>query len=367
MGENRYIPILFSGVNSRAVISLCRFFESSKLHFYIIASSEDDEIFQTKWRENILFIRKSKKISVQIMKEIAKNIKSHKNPMLVSTSEFLNSFALIHRQELEDLGWVLPYPEKSTYNLVGNKLSSTILMRPFLKIPQIFNLGVDNIALPCILKPKKNIIGSSSFYPIFCEDINKLQTNLALIDQSEWFAQTIITGQSYYFCSYIKKDGTWCGFWQENLLQQPGGKSMLFSRTCGNPGLQLEQLMENLHSAGYFGPLMIEVLKDRRGDLYYIECNTRFWGPLELARIHLPEVLSFYLLDIGIDSFFIPPKLETESLESKWYSWAYGLYAGPPKQYPAFKELDSKNKSLEFIMSKDVYGLPDTLALHGRY
>lgn len=367
MRDNRYIPILFSGVNSRAVVSLCRFFESSELQFYIIASSEDDEIFQTKWRENILFIRKSKKISVQIMNEIAKNIKCQKNPMLVSTSEFLNDFALNHRQELEDLGWILPYPNKSTYSLVGNKLSSTILMGSFLKIPQIFNLDTDNIELPCILKPKKNIIGSSSFYPIFCEDINKLEATLTLIDQNEWFAQEIITGQSYYFCSYIKKDGSWRGFWQENLLQQPGGKSMLFSRTCGNPGLELEQLIEKLHSAGYFGPLMIEVLKDSRNDLYYIECNTRFWGPLELARIHLPEVLRYYLLDTGIDSFFTPPKQETESLESKWYSWSFGLQAGPPKQYPAFKELESQNKSLEFIASKDVYGLPDTLALHGRY
>lgn len=155
MRDNKSIPILFSGVNSRAVISLCRFFESSELCFYIIASSIDDEIFQTKWRENILLIRKSKKINVQIMKKIRKNIESHKNPILVSTSEFLNNFALNHRQELENIGWILPFPEKSVYNLVGNKFSSALFMRSFLRIPKIFNLDVDNVRPPCILKPKK--------------------------------------------------------------------------------------------------------------------------------------------------------------------------------------------------------------------
>lgn len=367
MRDNKSIPILFSGVNSRAVISLCRFFESSELCFYIIASSKDDEIFQTKWRENILLIRKSKKINVQIMKKIRKNIESHKNPILVSTSEFLNNFALNHRQELENIGWILPFPEKSVYNLVGNKFSSALFMRSFLRIPKIFNLDVDNVRPPCILKPKKNIIRESSFYPIFCEDVNKLQANLAMIDQSEWFAQAIITGQSYYFCSYIKKDGSSIGFWQENLLQQPDGKSMLFSRTCSNPGMETDPLIKKLHNAGYFGPLMIEVIKDSANDLYFIECNTRFWGPLELARIHSPQVLSLYLQDVGIESFFTAPNPEIQSIESKWYSWSFGLQAGAPKQYPAFRELDSENKSLEFITSKDVYRLPDTLKLHGNY
>jgi hypothetical protein len=349
--------LLFSGHNDRAVVALCRYFSAAGLDFVIASAGQGDAIHKTAYANRVVFERIDRVVSVSLLAELAR---SAGRPLVYCpTTEFINDFVLRHRAELETAGLRIGLPPREVYEALTGKLSSQRLMAqvPGLRMPM--SMPVSEARAPCVLKPKLNTDGKRVLYPLLCRTAEVLDDALGTIDPALWFAQEWVSGQSHYWCAYLARDGRVAGFWQQNLMQQPGGKSIVLARVCRNPGLDEAALVTQLRAAGYHGPLMIEVIANERG-LHYIEINPRFWGPLQLALDACPELLHLYAEDEGIAPAVRLAQREGAAL----YAWHHGACQPGVVVHPAAASLADREALLR---EHDVYARPDTEALHGRF
>lgn len=357
-------PVIFSGHNERAVVALCRFFSALARPFFLIAKNTDDVIFMTSWRDYVLIQRKSTALTIELMEQVAQSVQQKGFvPALCPTSEFLNRFALEHRVAMEQLGWHWALPSPSIYTRLSDKSQSPDLLDALIGLRSPRRLAAGQWQAPCVLKPRSNIMNGKVQYPYLCFSDEELAQTLTKLEPSDWFAQSWVAGQSFYLCAYLDRQGGWSAFWQENLLQQPGGKSIVLARTCNNPGIDVSCLMRGLHLLGYHGPFMLEIIRDQDGKLYFIEVNPRFWGPLELARKACPDVLGRFLNDLDHE---FRPAHGCATPPVHWYAWFFGAQQGDCRMYPAASEL-SQNHISELLTTYDVYAAPDTQALSCRH
>src|SRR5690606_28310251 len=87
--------------------------------------------------------------------------------------------------------------------------------------------------LPLVAKPKTNVSADGcSLYPQLLLTRDELERFQAASDELEYFFQEFVRGDSVYLLFYIPRSGADAIVWsQRNLLQQPGGKSMI----CASP------------------------------------------------------------------------------------------------------------------------------------
>ncbi|MEQ1439884.1 hypothetical protein AAG565_11000 [Fontimonas sp. SYSU GA230001] len=356
--------LLFSGYNDRAVIALCRFFHSQHLPFAIVAADHNDSIFKTSWKSNVILTRDDRLIDLRLFTRI-RNVATElgiRSLIYCPTTEFSNVFVLAHRQDLQTMGWHIPMPSESLYLLLSNKATSHALIHQVCGIHPPPHLNWHEAASPCVFKPKTNVGDERVNYPLICLSESEVLRAKSVLNPDNWFAQTYIKGQSHYLCGYLARDGRRSYFWQLNLLQQSGGKSIVLARTGHNPGLDEEALFDRLSSVGYFGPWMMELLQDSSGTLHFVEVNPRFWGPLQLAVDVCPRILHLFSSDSGhsTDDFHC----DTSSIY--WYAWAHGRRAATCMYFPAADSLTAPEID-ELIAQHDVYGREDTAALHGKH
>lgn len=355
MAARRFL--VFSGHNDRAVVALCRFFDQAGLPFAIVAAGEGDAIHRTRWRGHVVFNRRDPVVTVAWLRELAD---SQGELVYCPTTEFINHFLLQHRAELQGCGLHIGLPDKAMYDELTGKRSSQALMTalcPELRLP--VNQPDGQWRAPCVLKPRENVNQGKVLYPLLCRSTQELDQALTGLDRDAYFAQDFVLGQSYYLCGYLSRDGQWASFWQVNLMQQPGGKSIVLARPCANPGLDEARLFQGLHARGYHGAFMLEVIASGRR-LYYIEVNPRFWGPLQLALDVCPELLRLFAREQGFSG--VPPLPATQPDEA-CYAWAFGAHQPGCVVHPAGQtmlpvELDN------MLYTHDVYARDDTLALH---
>lgn len=348
--------IIFSGHNQRAVISLCRLFASQNIDFFIISNGPGDSINRTIYKDNIIFERKSNKLNLDLFSEISKKLESE--VIYCPTSEFLNLFIYDNRSSISEYGISFIGPERDVYIRVSDKKSSLDIAKNVtaLKLPS--ENSIYNAKAPCVLKPIHNRFGERIVYPIICQTQSEINKTLSIIEHDKYFCQKYIDGQSYYLCGYISRNGFYATYWQENMLQQAGGKSIVLARTCRNPGLDEDELISAVLRAGYTGPIMIEIIHSER-EFYYIEMNPRFWGPLQLA-IDSSNILDLYLEDIfevDIHNNFNP-----SYLVNKYYSWRYGAQQSGLRVYPVARNLKCVDK---LLVQYDVFNSVDSRDLSG--
>lgn len=370
-GNSNPIFVLFSGHNDRAIIALCRFFSMKEIDFCIICSSGKDLIFKTTWANKILFSRIDLNIDIDIFRIVSESLRENYGdlfyPVYCPTTEFINQFVLNNKKTISKLGWTINLPDADVYSSLTNKFLSKEIIKKIIEIKIPDELSWDNLKTPCVLKPISNIFDGKINYPLLCRSKEDLIIALKEINPINWFSQKIIDGQSYYLCAYLTRDGQSTHFWQQNLLQQPSGKSMLLARSVINPGIDLSFLFEKLHEMGYYGPFMMEVIQDEKDDFYYIEINPRFWGPLQLALDACPDILNLFVNDsIGENKFKINENFEENTIEH-WYSWKFGAEKNDLKKYPALINLERKKPIQDFLEEFDVYAKRDTILLHGKY
>lgn len=369
--SSRHVFVLFSGHNDRAVVSLCRFFASRDLQFAIVCASLSDAISQTDWLVNAVISRIDRALDVSLFKVVLQAVHSiygtSAQPVYCPTTEFMNQFVLQERAALSQLGWSIPLPNADVYLALTNKAHSQDIVEKLIGLAAPPKLEWTDLHAPCVLKPRKNISDGMIRYPLLCRTEAELQLALKVADSEGWFAQSWINGQSYYLCAYLTADGRHAHFWQQNFLQQPGGKSIVLARTVSNPGIQLAPLMEGLHELGYHGPFMMEVIRDDVGRFYYIEINPRFWGPLQLAVDACPNILCLFACEVGVEINEHTGSASTGSNDEYWYSWQFGAQMDDCRRYPALVHADPPLPLLYLLKRWDVYGKPDTQSLHGRF
>ena len=366
------IFVLFSGHNDRAVVALCRFFHMYSLPFVIVSSGRADAIRKTDWRSNVIISRIDRQLDISLFRVISQCVRemygSQASFVYCPTTEFANHFVLQERAVINQLGWILLLPEQDVYAKLTSKFYSQKIIENFVGVSVPEELAWSELQIPCVLKPRENIGAGEVHYPQLCRNAEELQIAIKNCDPKKWFPQRWVEGQSFYLCAYLAKDGRVAHFWQQNLLQQPGGKSMVLARSVCNPGLDITALFEGLKDMDYYGPFMMEVIQDEAGKFYYIEVNPRFWGPLQLALDTCPDILRLFAYDAGFlteDSGF--GTVAVEDVNSKWYAWKHGAKAPNCRQFPALMQM-SQDEHLESLISHwDVYGKPDTMQLHGVY
>lgn len=353
--------VLFSGHNERAVVALSRYFTRAGLDFEIVSSGRDDAIHRTGHAGRVTANRTDGQLCADWL--CALNAPGRHVRVAVPTSEFLNHFLLEHRATLECAGFDVGLPPQAAYERLTGKASSAELVSALIGLQAPPVLPWTGLAAPCVIKPRRNVGGGGVRYPALCRDAEELERALAAVeDRDAWFAQAWVDGRSLYLCAYLARDGRHAAFWQENLLQQGGGKSMLLARGCRPPSVDVPSLLHGLHATGYFGPLMMEVIEDTVGRLHYIEINPRFWGPLQLALDVCPEILALFARDHGGSP---APVRATSDVCSGWYAWAAGARrdAAGRRRYPGLAS-ESDDDLRQLLERHDVYRGPDTCELH---
>jgi hypothetical protein len=371
-GESpREVFVLFSGHNDRAVITLCRFFATQSLPFMIVCTNRTDAIMLTDWSYRCIISRIDRTLDVQFFAVVLQAVKGvfgdSARPVYCPTTEFMNNFVLHERAALQQLGWAITLPAADVYKTLTSKSTSQGIVAGLIGVFAPSSLNWADLRAPCVIKPRNNVFEGAVYYPRLCRTEDELMQALIDCDPQHWFAQTWVDGQSYYLCAYITKDGKHAHFWQQNLLQQPGGKSIVLARSVPNPGIAVAPLFQGLIDEGFNGPFMMEIIQDDAGRFHYIEINPRFWGPLQLALDACPDILTLFVHDAGIRLDLDASTTEIASTSSYWYAWQKGALLPGCRRYPLLEQIEREQSLKDLLNSWDIYARPDTKRLHGKH
>lgn len=355
--------LIFSGYNERAVVALCRELTALDRPFSIIAAGGRDPIFRTAYRSHVAAMRTVKTLDTEDLDRCLRTVRArHPNDRLVfaPSSEFLNQHVLAHRAWFAARQCDIPLVDASCYTRVTNKQSFRALCEEAsIAVPPLVDPHAG--AFPFVAKPRVNISADGrSLYPALidsADDWARQRDGLGSLD--DYYFEALIDGSSHYLLYYLPAEASAPAFsWsQQNLLQQPNGKSMLLavSDTLHTEPIS-QRVIDLLRGVGFHGLAMVEVI--RHHDEYIaIELNPRLWGPLQLLRnadTHLIRAFIEDALDGRITS------ADPAAGHPASYLWLGGLRAGmtwhrPPPRFPWLW--------LTPRIGRDVYLQRDTMGL----
>lgn len=321
----RYV-LVFSGYNPRAIYAFLRTLDYNHINYAIIASSNKDDILLTKYKDNVLYIRKEKNLEyLDIKKGILtiKNITKAEELLIAPSTEGLNRFLLDNRKAVEVLGCIIPLVNKETYETISDKAKfGKLCMEKGISVPKELDISRDFV--PFVAKPiqyyAKNM--KKALSPVIIkntEDLYNFKCNYNLLD---FYFQEYIDGKSIYLLYYFDKDGTCYKFSQENLIQQPEGKSIIAALSANYHNEDMSIEYESLfRKVGYRGFVMIEV-RQYNGVNYMIEANPRFWGPSQLFVDAEANFFEAFLYDYNL---LLQSPIFQESREITKYFWYGGV------------------------------------------
>ena len=172
------------------------------------------------------------------------------------------------------------------------------------------------------------------------------------LDKYSFIIQKYIKGPSVYYCAYYKKGEKISSFSQINLVQQPGGGSVLKAAPYNideNIIIKTDQMFKKLD---WSGVMMIE-FKIENNIYYAIECNPRYWGPNQL------------LVDNGINFPLIMLEgkgiIDDKIKMNRGYKWRNGYILGYIYKFRGLGKF--QRYKVEFdtkIKYKDLWNRKDT-------
>jgi len=318
---------MFSGYNQRAIISFCRFAKYNNITFYIIAKNNEDPVFLSDYKNNVIDIRKNSNFILDDFIKWKNQINENEVVILPST-EFLNRFILKNRIFLENNKYIIPLCESSLYNEISDKYPFNELCKKYnILIPPEYD---NQLKYPCVAKPKtyynSNKLISKPVILYSNESYDEFKHNY---DSNDFYFQEYIQGKSIYFLFYFSNDGSVSLYSQENLLQQNQGGSIIVAVSADYHLNDISlKYIKMFSEIGFRGLVMLEA-KMFNEQYYVIEANPRLWGPSQL------------ILDAGMDlfhRFMIDYKLlQADNINTVYkkdiiYYWSGGIFS------------DSKNK-----------------------
>lgn len=359
--------LIFSGSNTRAVVAFCRALAARKLTIAIVARTGEDPILRTQYRRNVVALRTLERLDFADLDRCigeARLKTGIQEFVICPVSEFLNLFLLEHGEFFASRGCTVPLVNYDLYRRVSDKHSfSRICYSHGIPIPRAVALET-RPKFPFVAKPLYNITAEKrSLYPhlIFAAD------DLAAFHHNEnaddFYFEEFVVGPSYYLLYYLSRRGEVTAWSQQNLAQQPGGKSIVLAKAAQVHSQPIAvRFVEILRRLGFWGLAMIEII--RQGDDYvFIELNPRFWGPFQLLLNAGSPLLDAFIddqLELAPRAYPAPTRPQASYL---WLggmaeSWAAGKalrwHDGAPKRRTLF--MASQWRS-------DVYARPDTAAL----
>ncbi|MBS4174154.1 hypothetical protein [Bacillus sp. FJAT-49736] len=369
MQSYKKLILVFSGYNQRAIIAFLRTLEYKKIDYAIIAKDKHDEIFLTDYSDHVFAIRKSIPLILDDLlmsiNKVRQKYKEHEF-IIAPTTEALNRFLLENKEEFEQAGCTIPLVNKELYEKISDKYSFGNICRDYL-IDTPYEIDIEqNISFPIVAKPKQyfSSIKNKVFSPIILNDANDFDLFKSKYPIDDFYYQEFIRGKSIYLLYYFHRDGTIYKFSQENLMQQPKGKSMLAAVSSNfHNSLESEKFERLFKDLNYFGLVMVE-MKQYEEKNYMIEANPRFWGPSQFfvdAGINFFET---FLHDFGIlETINLPKKPINSSVK---YFWFGGLSEALTNYHELVYHAYTENELLQTLhewMKYDIYRRIDTKSI----
>jgi predicted ATP-grasp superfamily ATP-dependent carboligase len=364
---NKKAFAIFSGYNQRAVIAFLRVLTKYKIPYGIIAKSESDTILLTQYKSNVYYIRKEKALNNDDLFTGLKTIRQKLNTdilYIAPSTEALNRYILDNRQYFTKSNFIIPLVEKDLYNEISDKLSFSILCKENgLKIPDEYS-DPDKLSFPFAAKPKKYFSSDNTkktLSPLIIDTREKLQLFYNNFITDDFYYQEFIHGPSKYLLYYFHNDGTVYKSSQENLIQQPDGKSMIAAISSDLHTKKISESFELLFKQIKFsGFVMIEI----KGDNYMIEANPRFWGPSQLLIDSGSSLFEAFLHDLSF--IFNKPTNYSHNSTDSLYFWHGGLLSTLTEDSkPVFHNFSETNfiKLFPKFLKHDVYRRYDTIEI----
>lgn len=293
----------------------------------IIAMSMADLVYKSAYAGQVVLTRKTKELTVDLFAQwidVIRQTVGRSELVIYPSSEYLNTFLLKNRSMVEQMGCVIPLIDEEAYRRVTNKESSASFFASYgIATPEV--IPPASISTPIVAKPRINISQAGrSLYPHLLRDESELEEFLSNESRDDFFFQRWVEGPSFYLFFYVPRDGsTPVTVSQENLVQQPGGKSMLFAVSALIHETAIAgTCLTALRDIGFHGLCMIEFI-EQDGFLYFIELNPRPWGPIQFCEDMGVPMLETLIYDWSGGA--APTSRMTSG--RRYYAWLGGMVA----------------------------------------
>jgi hypothetical protein len=294
--------LVFSGGNDRAVVAFLRALAMCGKRAFIIARTPRDRILRTKFRRDVVWIRETNELSLEIFVTCvarARIAAGQRTLVVLPSSEYFNHFLFQHRATIEGLGCQIPLVDEAVYSRLTNKReAASFFATAGISVPAEIS-GTSPLAPPLVAKPLKNVSSrGASLYPALLltkDDVHRFQQSN---DCDDFFLQEYVEGDSIYLLTYLSTATQTELVWsQRNLLQQPDGKSMLLAEPSAFHESSLaSQIVQLLRTSGFTGLGMIELIQSDDRTVF-IEMNPRPWGPIQFCTDQGQPLLQAFIGD----------------------------------------------------------------------
>lgn len=360
--------VIFSGFNQRAVIAFIRTISKHDLDYVIIAKSIDDPILLSEYRNKVLVIRKTSRLDMDDMLLAIKEMQMKHfadEYIIAPSSEALNRFFLDSREMFKQYRCHIPLVDKVIYESISDKLSFGKLCKENnIDVPGELEFSLD-MTLPVVAKPKEYFSKSTgkTLAPVIINTPKDLESFCVQHDVGDFYFQEYINGKCLYLLYCFANSGKIFKFSQENIVQQAGGKSMVYAISSdfhySKESLKYEALLKKVN---FRGLVMIEI-KQRESKKFMIEANPRFWGPSQLFVDAGANLFEAWLYDIGLIKEI--PSFEESSKVTKYFWFGGVMDTYKKKQELTFHSGDEMEflKDLPLCLQIDVYRRTDTIEI----
>ncbi|MBE5923198.1 MAG: hypothetical protein E7271_01850 [Lachnospiraceae bacterium] len=326
--KQNYRLIIFSGYNQRAVISLLRECSRLNVSVSIIASSIDDSIFLTKYKDLVFETRSDLSLDINIFESLFRKLNDYfqnESFIIAPSTESLIRLFLQYRDILANYNFVLPIVDNNTYSMLSDKIRFRNLCRnKGFDVPALYN-DFDNC--PSIFVAKNKYYFSSKtnkyLYPIIIHNKHEKDEFANLYDIDDFYYEEYLDdlhGESYYLLYYFFENGKIQKFSQKNLLQQADGKSIVMAKASYIHKEPVSSKYEMLFQELKFRGLIMVELRKKDGKYFMIEANPRMWGPSQLCIDSGVSMLHAFLYDYKLTE----TPVETTPIDGK-YCWIGGI------------------------------------------
>lgn len=362
-----FVIVIFSGYNQRAIIAFLRCLSRNNISNYtIVASSSNDPIFKTQYKGKVFYTRQIKELNFDEIKSILERIKaiSKEKILIAPSTEALNRFFLSNRDVFEKLGCIIPLVNEDLYKIISDKNSFWKLCKDKgLLVPKIINLS-NVFKDPYVAKPKEYLSHNGIVYsPILVTNQDIHNDFVSHYPTSDFDYQEFLSGESYYLLFYFSNDGFVYKYSQQNIAQQPNGKSILIAQSSDIHKQKIsDEYVDLLNSLNFRGFIMIELRKYNNA-YYMIEANPRFWGPSQLFEDANAKLFDYFLADYNyMDKSLIVLKPNFAN-----YFWSGGFKDSAEKDNDCswlIKNKVSILKNINQYKKYDVYNRLDTIGIY---
>lgn len=357
--------LIFTGFNQRAVIAFLRTLTKNEQPYALIAKAKTDPIFLTEYKSHVFSIRNKVELDlsdiINCINEVKQKLPS-KEYIIAPSTEALNRFVIKHISKFKELNCSTSLVNNELYELISDKYKFwELCLKNGIEVPKNYE-SFNSAEIPFVAKPFSYFSSSGNTYsPVLILNEKDKDDFKQSYKVDDFFYQKFVKGRSLYLLYYFHRNGKIFKYSQENIVQQPEGKSIVAAISSNfhlsEESLKYEYLLKKIN---YHGFIMIEIRQDNLSN-YMIEANPRFWGPSQLFVDAKRNFFECYLHDFGDLTSMPEFQDDIEQIKYFWFGGFIESYKNDKK--PFFHKNDEKDFLLEIAdwLQFDIYKRTDTI------